>query len=229
MGKIGIIVAMDVEFQRVDALLEDKTERWVNGFAFVEGRLGDKQIILARSGIGKVCAAVGVSEMIRAFAPECIVNTGVAGGIDDSLCVMDIVVGKETVYHDVWCGEGNAYGQIQGMPAVFPADARLLSAAMSVGSDVRIVCGQICTGDKFITDREVLDSIKYGFPQGLAVDMESAAMAQVCYIYGVPFLSFRIISDTPGKTENHALQYQNFWTTAPEKSFEVLKQLIQNM
>lgn len=226
MGKIGIIVAMDVELQRVEALLECKTERKVNGFVYVEGRVGTKEIILAKSGIGKVSAAVGVSGMIREFAPDCIINTGVAGGIDDSLCVMDIVVGKETVYHDVWCGEGNAYGQVQGMPAVFPADTRLLNAAMSVGSDVNIVCGLICTGDKFITNREVLDSIKAGFPQGLAVDMESAAMAQVCHIYGVPFLSFRIISDTPGKTVNHALQYENFWAAAPEKSFEVLKQLI---
>lgn len=226
MGKIGVIVAMDAEFESVRVLLENKTERRAGGFIFVEGRLGGKDIILSKSGIGKVCAAVGVSEMIREFHPAYVINTGIAGGIDASLRVMDIVVGERTVYHDVWCGDGNEYGQVQGFPAVFPADERLLRIALSIQSDVRVVGGLVCTGDKFITNREMLDEIKSAFPQGLAVDMESCAMAQVCHIYDVPFLSFRVISDTPGHTENHALQFNNFWTAAPEKSFEVLRQLI---
>lgn len=226
MGKIGIIVAMTSEFNLVNVLLEEKHERHVNGFSFVEGRLDGKEVVLAKSGIGKVCAAVGVSEMIREYSPACIVNTGVAGGIDASLQVMDIVVGGRTVYHDVWCGEGNAYGQIQGLPAFFEADARLLKAALSIGSDVRLLNGLICTGDQFITDRVALNKIKDHFPEGFAVDMESCAMAQVCYLYRVPFLSFRIISDTPGRTDDHSLQYREFWAIAPEKSFEVLRQLI---
>ena len=226
MGKIGIIVAMTTEFNLVNALLEERLERNVNGFSFVEGKLDGKEVVLAKSGIGKVCAAVGISEMIRAYSPVRIVNTGVAGGIDRSLQVMDIVVGDRTVYHDVWCGEGNAYGQVQGMPAFFEADGRMLQAARSVQSDVRLLEGLICTGDRFITDREALDKIKADFPEGFAVDMESCAMAQVCYLYQVPFLSFRIISDTPGRTDDHSLQYREFWTMAPEKSFEVLRQLI---
>ena len=226
MGKIGIIVAMTSEFNLVSVLLEEKHERHVNGFSFVEGRLDGKEVVRAKSGIGKVCAAVGVSEMIREYSPACIVNTGVAGGIDASLQVMDIVVGGRTVYHDVWCGEGNAYGQIQGLPAFFEADTRLLKAALSIGSDVRLLNGLICTGDQFITDRVALNKIKDHFPEGFAVDMESCAMAQVCYLYRVPFLSFRIISDTPGRTNDHSLQYREFWTIASEKSFEVLRQLI---
>lgn len=226
MGKIGIIVAMTNEFDLVNALLEERQEREVNGYLFVEGRLDGKDVVLAKSGIGKVCAAVGIVEMIREYNPVCVVNTGVAGGIDVSLQVTDIVVGERTVYHDVWCGEGNAYGQVQGMPAFFKADDRLLQAALSLKSNVRILKGLICTGDRFITDRTALEQIKGDFPEGLAVDMESCAMAQVCYIYHVPFLSFRIISDTPGRTDDHSLQYREFWTIAPEKSFEVLRQLI---
>ena len=76
MGKIGIIVAMTSEFNLVNVLLEEKHERHVNGFSFVEGRLDEKEVVLAKSGIGKVCAAVGVSEMIREYSPACIVNTG---------------------------------------------------------------------------------------------------------------------------------------------------------
>ena len=229
MGRIGIIVAMTSEFNLVNVLLEEKHERNVNGFSFVEGRLDGKEVVLAKSGIGKVCAAVGVSEMIREYSPACIINTGVAGGIDASLQVMDIVVGGRTVYHDVWCGEGNAYGQVQGLPAFFEADDRLLKAALSIGSDVRLLNGLICTGDRFITDRVALNKIKDRFPEGLAVDMESCAMAQVCYLYRVPFLSFRIISDTPGRTDDHSLQYREFWTIAPEKSFEVLRLLIDRV
>ena len=83
--------------------------------------------------------------------------------------------------------------------------------------------------DRFITDRVALEGIKENFPEGLAVDMESGAIAQVCHMYATPFLSCRIISDTPGQVENHALQYQDFWTAAPEKSFEILKQLVNQV
>lgn len=226
MNKIGIIVAMSNEFQLVEALLENRTEKTVDGIAFVEGRVGAKSVVLAKSGIGKVCATVGVIEMIRNFHPDCIINTGVAGGIDLSTKVMDIVVGEIMVYHDVWCGDGNEYGQIQGMPAVFAADRNLYQTALSVESDVNIYGGLICSGDKFITDRQELNLIKANFPAGLAVDMESCAMAQACFMCGLPFLSFRIISDTPGVVENHMGQYFDFWTIAPEKSFQVLKSLI---
>ena len=223
--KIGVIVAMSSEFELVSALLEAKTERVLSGIVFLEGHIGDKSIVLAKSGIGKVCSAVGALEMIRTFAPDCIINTGVAGGIDWGLHVMDIVVGEKIVYHDVWCGEGNEYGQIQGMPAWYLADPHLYRLAMQLKTDVRLVGGMICTGDRFITDREELEGIKVKFPAGLAVDMESASIAQVCYMYDVPFLSFRVISDTPGVKE-HEEQYRNFWTMAPRESFQVFRQLL---
>ncbi len=226
---IGIIVAMDAEFRLTETLLEHKREYAVGGFRFLQGRSGRQEMVIMQSGIGKVCAATGAAEMLFRFSPDCIFNTGVAGGIDASLQVMDIVVGKEVVYHDVWCGEGNEVGQVQGMPARYAGDRRLYEAALSARSDVALHGGLICSGDQFITDRQALDAIKGKFPEGLAVDMESGAIAQVCHIYGVPFLSCRVISDTPGRTENHALQYRDFWTVAPEKSFEVLRQVIANV
>ncbi len=226
---IGIIVAMSSEFRLVDALLKEKRTENIGGFYFVLGLLEGKEVVLMQAGIGKVCAAVGTVEMIRNFSPEYIINTGVAGGIDEGIRVMDIVVGQEVVYHDVWCGDGNEYGQVQGMPARYKGDERLCRIALQVKSDVAMCGGLICSGDQFITDRVRLEGIKGNFPQGLAVDMESGAIAQVCHMYGMPFLSCRIISDTPGKTENHALQYKDFWTAAPEKSFEVLKQIIENI
>lgn len=223
---VGIIVAMSAEFHLVATLLEDPQENSVHGFRFLQGKIGNQEVVLMQSGIGKVCAAAGTVEMITHYSPDCILNTGVAGGIDASLRVMDIVVGAEVAYHDVWCGEGNEKGQVQGMPARFGCDKNLYEAALSVRCDVALQSGLICSGDRFITDRQELESIKKNFPDGLAVDMESGAIAQICYMYQVPFLSCRVISDTPGHTENHALQYQDFWTAAPEKSFEILKQVI---
>lgn len=223
--KIGVIVAMNAEFELIGALLENRTERVIGGVSFLEGNISNKPVVLSKSGIGKVCAAVGTLEMIRNFAPDCIVNTGVAGGIDAALQVMDVVVGEKTVYHDVWCGEGNEYGQVQGLPAYYAADPYLYGRVMQLCTEVKRVGGLICTGDRFITDRKELEEIKGKFPSALAVDMESAAMAQVCYLYEMPFLSLRIISDTPG-VAGHAEQYRNFWTQAPQCSFRIFRQLV---
>lgn len=217
---------MSSEFELVKAMLQHGVESRMGVTDFVEGEVAGRSVVLAKSGIGKVCSAVGVVEMINAFHPDYIINTGVAGGIDVKTQVMDIVVGETMVYHDVWCGEGNEYGQIQGLPARFQSDERLYRVALAVKSDVNIYGGLICSGDKFITDRKELDAIKGDFPEGLAVDMESCSMAQVCYMYGVSFLSLRIISDTPG-VKNHTQQYKDFWTAAPEKSFQVIRQLIE--
>ena len=142
--KIGIIVAMGGEFRLVEALLSGKKEQERRGYRYVTGQLGEKEIVLTQCGIGKVCAAVGTVEMIRYFSPDYILNTGVAGGIDARLRVMDMVVGKEVVYHDVWCGTGNEMGQVQGMPARYKADSKLLSAALSVTSDIALCEGLIC-------------------------------------------------------------------------------------
>ena len=159
-------------------------------------------------------------ELIRYCNPDCVVSTGVAGGIDTSLAVMDVVVGSQVVYHDVWCGDGNDYGQVQGLPALYQGDERLMEIALALTTEVTINGGLICSGDKFITDRLELDAIKKQFPAGLAVDMESGAIAQVCYLKQIPFLSFRIISDTPGVKE-HSQQYQDFWGTMAQQSFKV--------
>ena len=189
MRRIGIIVAMTSEYGLVKSLLEQTKDEFVHGLLFTEGRIGNVEVILAKSGIGKVCAAVGAMEMIQRYAPDVIVNTGVAGGIDPLTQVMDIVVGENMVYHDVWCGEGNEYGQVQGLPARFVSDKELCKLALSVAHDGHVYGGLICSGDKFITDKEELTEIKKRFPEGMAVDMESCAIAQVCYMCGVPFLS----------------------------------------
>lgn len=220
--KIGIITAMSMEHDQVVNLLSDKKTCDKGPFRFTTGEVGRNTIVLMQCGIGKVNAAAGAVELIRHFTPNCIISTGVAGGIDPILHVMDVVASSHIVYHDVWCGEGNEYGQIQGLPACFTGNTALLECALALptDTDTTIHGGLICSGDKFITDRSELETIKGHFPEGLAVDMESGAIAQVCHLYSIPFISFRIISDTPG-ADGHWQQYTNFWETIAERSFEV--------
>ena len=230
--KIGIITAMSSEHKQVAQLLEEKKEHTEGIYAYTEGKIKNNTIILTQCGIGKVNAAAGAVELIRNFQPDCIISTGVAGGIDRCLKVMDVVASSHIVYHDVWCGMGCEYGQVQGLPAVFSASEKLYKVAESLNDDseniTRIHAGLICTGDQFITSREELDKIKSNFPAGLAVDMESAAIAQTCHIYGVPFVSFRIISDTPG-VDKHIEQYENFWGEMANRSFGVTRSFLSKL
>ena len=233
MKKIAIIVAMQSEFDLVNNILEHAEPREIEGAKALVGELSGKQIILLKSGIGKVNAAMQVTSLIAEMHPDYIINSGVAGGIGEGMHQGDIVVGTEACYHDVWCGEGE-WGQVQGYPLKFPANEHLLEAAKNVNSqqstvNSRLVFGLICTGDQFISDLATLQGIKRNFPDGKAVDMESAAIAQVCYAKKVPFMSLRIVSDTPGMEPDNTTQYLDFFAEAPKKTFAVLRQLIDRI
>lgn len=226
--RIGIIAAMSSEREQLSRLITDLSVERKGQIEYTVGRLGANTLYIMECGIGKVNAAVGATELIMRIQPDVIISSGVAGGIDAQVGVMEVVVSSEVVYHDVWCGMGNAYGQVQGMPPVFKCDDRLCAIAAGLSTDTKIHAGLICSGDKFITDRSELDEIKGNFPTGLAVDMESGAIAQVCHIYGVPFVSFRIISDTPGADE-HWQQYENFWETMADRSFGVVRTFLESL
>ena len=229
MGKtIGVLTAMSVEFKQIASILTDTKTEKIGPQEFLIGKLAGKTIVLLQCGIGKVNAATGVTNLIINFKPDSVVSTGVAGGIDTCLRIMDVVVSKQTCYHDVSCGDNVDPGQVQGLPRFFESDKAMAETAISLSSDVRIVPGLICTGDQFITNRNQLNVIKATYPDGLAVDMESAAIAQVCHLYDVPFVSFRIISDTPG-AEEHFEEYLNFWQTMADKSFAVTRLFLNSL
>ena len=217
--KIGIIIAMDIEYRKLCEALGGKSE----------GVLAGNEVVLWQCGIGKVNAAVGTLRLIQEYHPDVILSTGLAGGIDKCLSVMDVVVGSQAVYHDVWCGMGNEYGQVQGLPARFDADARLLKVARATADGPYVKEGLPCTGDQFITDKEALSVIKSKFPEGLACEMESAAIAHTCYMMQIPFMSIRVISDTPGNTDNHQMQWDEFLASMSDRSFQFVRQFLMNM
>ena len=203
---IGIIVAMRKELDLLLPLLDNKQETVVDGFNFYQGVIGNHQVVAMQCGIGKVNAAIGALTLINQFAPEKVINTGVAGGADKMVSVMDLVVGKQVAYHDVWCGPESPWGVVQGLPLYYEGDSDLL-ALMPARDDIKL--GLICSGDQFID-----------------VDMESGAIAQVCHVRHVNFLSMRVISDSPGASHDNTQQYNDFWQEAPQHTFEVLQQLI---
>ena len=157
----------------------------------------EDKVILQKSGIATVNAAIQTVEMIRQYKPDCIISSGCAGGNGEDINLQDVVVSSELTYHDVYCGkaidETTIFGQVQGLPARYQADPYLLEKAKLTGAKP----GLIVTGDWFVDSKEKMREIVGHFPEAKAVDMESCAIAQVCYLYKVPFISFRLISDIP--------------------------------
>lgn len=200
-------------------LIENRSVVTANGFEYHTGRLRGADVVAVQCGIGKVNAAVGALTLIENFHPSLVINTGVAGGTGVS-AILDVVIADRIAYHDVWCGPGTEPGQAAGCPAVFdcPVPAEVLDVP-----DVRR--GLIASGDIFVSRPEEVSHILSLYPDALAVDMESAAIAHVCHIKSVPFVCIRVISDTPGATDNIS-QYENFWEDAPRHTFNVLNEVI---
>jgi len=214
--KIGIIVAMDKEMQQLQTLFSPE------------------KVILQKSGIGKVNAALQAAEMIRQHHPDIIISSGCAGGNGDDINVKDVVVSTQLAYHDVYCGFSigrSVYGQIQGLPPRFEVDPTLLAKAIALNASpmpVKVHPGLIVTGDWFVDTKEKMREIISHFPEAKAVDMESAAIAHTCYLQKVPFISFRVISDIPLR-DTDASMYHDFWNTIADNSFQITKSFVENL
>ncbi|MBR1545683.1 MAG: 5'-methylthioadenosine/S-adenosylhomocysteine nucleosidase [Prevotella sp.] len=215
--KIGIIVAMDKELRQLQQLFNDGNVR------------------VEKCGIGKVNAALGAQRMINEFHPDVIISSGCAGGNGDDINIQDVIVGSEVTYHDVYCGKAiddtTVYGQVQGLPVRYTPDPMLLEKALAIShqpSAISIHPGLIVTGDWFVDSKEKMRSIVKIFPEAKAVDMESCAIAQTCYINKVPFISFRVISDIPLR-DTDASQYHDFWNTIADNSFQITKTFVESL
>ena len=192
----------------------------------------NSDVLVQKCGIGKVNAALGAQRMINEFHPDCIISSGCAGGNGDDVNIQDVVVSSELCYHDVYCGTAidntTIYGQVQGLPARYQADPHLLAKANALDCGIKIHPGLIVTGDWFVDSKDKMRDIIGHFPDAKAVDMESCAIAQTCYINKVPFISFRVISDMP-LHDTDASQYHNFWDTVAEHSFQVTKTFVESL
>jgi len=193
----------------------------------------NSDVRVEKCGIGKVNAALGAQRMINEFHPDIIISSGCAGGNGDDVNVQDIVVSSELCYHDVYCGaaidENTVYGQVQGLPARYQTDPELLEKALNLQTEgIKIHQGLIVTGDWFVDTKEKAREIISHFPEAKAIDMESCAIAQTCYINKVKFISFRVVSDIPLR-DTDASMYHNFWDTVAEHSFQTTRAFVESL
>lgn len=227
--KIAIIAAMSKELDLILEHMQDIIDIEIGDKKVYTGLIGQHDIIACQCGVGKVNSALRTSKIIATFDPDLVINTGVAGSVDKSMEIGSILVADRATYHDVWC-PGNEYGAVDGMPVYYKAYADGLDKiAESTGNGSQSIHkGLICSGDIFISKTEEVKKIKEHFPEALACDMESTSIAQTCYIYKVPFMIIRVMSDMPGGGHNIS-EYENFWTEAPVRTFKVVSNLIESL
>ena len=229
--RIGIIGAMDLELTELKAAAEITGSETLAGMEFCTGTLGGKEIVIVKSGIGKVNAGVCTQLMITHFGAACVINTGVAGALDSDLNIGDIVISTDAVQHDLDVTPiGFAKGEVPytGLYA-FPADGMLrqkaLEAVEHVANGSDIYEGRVCSGDQFIASREKKQEILDNFG-GLCCEMDGAAIAQVCYLNQVPFVIIRAISDRADHAEE--INYASFAAITARRSAAIVKAMIEH-
>ncbi|MFC3039138.1 5'-methylthioadenosine/S-adenosylhomocysteine nucleosidase [Virgibacillus xinjiangensis] len=227
---IGIIGAMDEEIAKLMENMTDIKETTVANCLFAEGELHGKDIVLLKSGIGKVNAAMAATIMHERYRPSHVINTGSAGGFASDMEVGDIVISSRVVHHDVdVTAFGYAFGQVPGMPSMFDADTELISEAIKAaeGMDIRYTEGLIATGDTFMEDPAKVQEVYKKFPTMLAMEMEAASIAQVCAQYQVPFVIIRALSDIAGKESS--VSFDAFLEKAADNAAGLIMGIVQEM
>lgn len=232
---IGIIGAMQSEVERLLAAMEDKESVHAAGTDFARGRIAGKNVVVVRCGIGKVCAGAIAQCMIDRFGVSAIVNTGVAGGLDERLEIGDLVVATDAIQHDfdlTAFGYARGYlpsaGEDTGTPSRIVADRelsdRFADAFASAGCRGKVIRGTIVSGDVFVSDQTLKERLIRDF-SGAATEMEGAAIAQVCSMNGVPFAVVRAISDLAGKEAN--VTFDTFEIEAAEQSSRTILRMLE--
>lgn len=202
MKKIGIVVAMEEELEAVKKMMTNIEIKEKNHLRFMVGKIEKKPCVLVKSGVGKVNAARTTQVMIDSFSLAYVMNVGVAGAINHTLEIGDVLIGKQVVQHDFdITAFGHSKGYITGVGESILCDRELISAIDKVIQNIpqrsyQIKFGIIATGDIFCTEVAMKDKIRANFKADV-VDMECGAIAQVTYLNQLPFMAIRSISDTP--------------------------------
>lgn len=225
---IGIICAMQIEIDKINEEIENKTTEKVSGVTFTRGTLYGKDVVTAVSGVGKVFAAICTEAMIIKYNPEVIINTGVAGTLTDKLNICDVAVSTSVVQHDMDTSPlGDPVGLLSGINIVnIPADVKLGKkiAACVEAVGVKCVMGTIASGDQFIASSEKKTYIRENF-DAVCCEMEGGSIGHVCYVNNTPFAVIRAISDGAG--DDSHMDYPTFARIAAQKSAEAVKLFVK--
>ena len=228
--RIAIVSAMRKELDLVLAQMRkygECEEKDFGLFTGYVGEIGGHDVLAMQCGIGKVNSALRTLRLIDDFGPDLVINSGVAGGVDESMGIGSVLVADRVAYHDVWCGPGTDPGAADGFPQKLESDRNAVEILRRIAEKEENPCriGLIASGDKFISRPEEVAEIKAIFPEALGCDMESGSIAQTCMMCHTPFIVVRVLSDMPGGGENIS-EYENFWNEAPERTFEAVMKLI---
>jgi adenosylhomocysteine nucleosidase len=224
---IGIIGALSIEVSKLCEELENPIVEEAYGYRYARGRLCGREVVIAKCGVGKVNAAVCTQTMVMKYAPELIINTGVAGSLSPKLGIGDIAVGTDIVQHDfdtTACGDPIGYVSTVGQIS-FPCDPKAAAAIhrAAEGLGLNAQPARIASGDQFIASRARKEWIVNTFG-AMACEMESGAIAQVCFIAGIKCAVIRAISDaTDGE---HGMEFEQFAVLAADNSIQVLKEAL---
>lgn len=224
---IGIIGAMDVEVSDIKEKLQNIKITKKGIYEFIEGTLYNKEVVLLKSGIGKVSSAVGTSLLIELYSPEFIINTGIAGG-SEGLYSEDIVLSEKLLYGDVDATVfGYSLGQVPQMPRYYESNTNYLERIKSIleSNNYNYKLGTSITCDSFITSPKVLEPFNY---INMICEMEGASIAQACHLFNIPFVSIRFISDILGE-KSQIDNYNEFETKMAHRSCNIILDIIRNI
>lgn len=227
----GIIVAMEEEKEEILKIMEEIDEKDIYENCFYSGKIEEKKVVLVKSGIGKVNAARITQILIDKFKVKNIINVGSAGALNPFLNIGDIVIAEKLIQHDFdITAFDHDKGYITGVGDYIYSDFELVKKLQNVANKIKdetykINTGVIASGDIFCTDIAMKNKIYSKF-DAECVEMEGAAIAQVCYLDNVPFVVIRSISDTPNG--NNAIVFDKFVELASKRCANILKEFFKN-
>lgn len=229
---IGIIGAMDEEVGKLKEALMDITVDTAAAMDFYKGTYEGKEVVIVRSGIGKVNAGICAQILVDRYQVNAIINTGIAGSLRNEINIGDIVLSVDAIQHDM---EAVAFGYAPGViprmeTSTFKADSKLIAVAKQACAKacpgIGVHEGRVLTGDQFISDKAVKNRLIETF-DGYCCEMEGAAIAQAAYLNGVPFLIIRAISDKADDSAN--MDYPTFEAMAIDNSVKLMKEMLHQL
>lgn len=230
MKIIGIIGAMEEEVAILKEKMSEVTVLEKAGMEFFKGILGGQQVVIVRSGIGKVNAGICTQILADVFQVNAVINTGIAGSLKAEINIGDIVLSTDTMQHDVDAREfGYEIGQVPRMDTrTFPADETLRTVALKVcrqvNPEIQVFEGRVASGDQFVADKETKDKI-IANTQAYCTEMEGAAIGQTAYLNKIPYLVIRAISD---KADDSAhVDYPTFEREAIRHTVNLVENMMQ--
>ena len=229
---VGIIGAMDEEVAKLKEIMTNVEVTSRASMQFYKGMMNGHEVVVVRSGIGKVNAAICTQILCDRFKVRAVINTGIAGSLNAKINIGDIVLSVDALQHDVDAtGFGYDLGVIPRMEtSTFVADEELRKLAKEccerVNPDIQVIEGRVVSGDQFISDKMVKTRLIGQF-HGDCTEMEGAAIAQAAYLNKIPFLIIRAISD---KADDSASEdYPTFEKKAIAHSVALVSEMVKNL